>query len=222
MESIPTRFEDGTIKIDGIPDAVSIVELDDAKAQRLADLALHRKDLAFAEECLVEIASVEGKPEHSEVVKNGLWLAAISSFFKCFGDGSRFKLNSKSVFKGEPEEAFVVFDYFKNLRNKHLIHDENSYHQCQPAAILNDGKKAYKIEKIVCFSVTRQTLQQESFANMHLLVTHAKVWVIKEFDQLADSIRNELESKSYSDLATLASPVTTPATVEDVARRRAR
>jgi len=222
MESFKIRLEDGVIKIDGIPDAVSVVKLHDSKAQRLGDLALHRKDLDFAEECLVEIASVEGKPEHNDLVKDGLWLAAIASFFKCFGDGARFKLNPKSVFKGEQWEVFVVFDYFKDLRNKHLIHDENSYHQCQPAAILNDGTKTYSVEKVLCLSVTRETLQQESYMNMRLLVAHAREWVIKEFDHLSHLIWKDLESKPFSDLIALNPVVTTIATVKDVARRRAR
>jgi len=40
-------------QIEGFPDAVKALRLVGRKAQRLADLALHKEDLDFAFECLL-------------------------------------------------------------------------------------------------------------------------------------------------------------------------
>jgi hypothetical protein len=220
MHQLPTNFSNGTLNVEGVPDAVRLIALSSPQAKRLADLTLHRKDLEFAETCLLELASTHGKSDYNDFVKEALWRAAIVHLFKCYGNSVRFQLSPNAVFKGEPPEAMIVFEHFKSLRNKHLVHDENSYLQCQPAAAINDGTKSYKIEKVVCVSIAKDTLQQESFNNLHLLVTHTKKWVIAEIDQLADSITKQLESEPYADLAKKPSLTVTSASVADVGVKR--
>jgi len=56
------------------------------------------------------------------------------------------------------------------------VHDENAYAQGNPGAILNDGTKPYKIEKIVCFVVVGETLDQIAYANLKLLLAQALAW----------------------------------------------
>jgi hypothetical protein len=181
---------------------------------------LHRKDLEFAEKCLLELASTHDKADYSDFVKEALWRASIVHLFKCYGSSARFQLSPNAVFRGEPPEAMVVFEHFKSLRNKHLIHDENSYLQCQPAAAINDGTKEYKVEKVVCASLTTHTLHQEPFNNLHLLVTRTKKWVIAEFDKLANTITKQLELEPYADLAAKRSPTVTVASAADVGVNR--
>jgi len=94
----------------------------------------------------------------------------------------------------------TAFEYFKHLRNKHLVHDENSHSQSLSGALLKNGTKNYKIEKVVCLATVAGTLSQENYGNLKLLIQKSRSWVITEFDQLCNTIATELESVSYDDL----------------------
>ena len=100
----------------------------------------------------------------------------------------------------EVSEAKIVFNYFKDLRNKHIIHDENSYAQSIPGAILNKGNKSYKIEKIICLSMIAETLTIENFGNLKRLIDTARSWVIESYTKLCHLLTKELEEKPYNTL----------------------
>jgi hypothetical protein len=94
----------------------------------------------------------------------------------------------------------AVFRYFKDLRDKHFVHDENSYTQCTPAAALNDGQKDFKIEKILAVKATGVTLDQANFANLELATKQSLEWVIKNFDDLCVKLTAELEKETMEEL----------------------
>ncbi|WP_141684923.1 hypothetical protein [Burkholderia stabilis] len=215
MDNILITAAGGRFEINGVPDAAAVVALQDKRARRLADLNLHREDLEFAAECLWRIATTPERADLDDFLKEALWRTAIVHFFKCFGDGARFHLTRDAVYKSEPPEAKIVFDHMKDLRNKHFVHDENSYLQCCPTAVLNDGSKQYKVEKLVCVAFRSATLDQDSFTNLRLLVTKALGWVVAAFESLADSITAELESLDYATLAAMPSPQMTVPTVKE-------
>ncbi|MEX3982143.1 hypothetical protein AB4Y45_24555 [Paraburkholderia sp. EG287A] len=203
MRKIPTSVAGNSINIEGIPDAVRVVALRGSHAKRLADLALHRKDLAFADDCLVSLTTV---PEGSDVIQEALWRSAIVHFFKCFGDGARFKLSPNRILRGEDPKAMIVFRHFENLRNKHFVHDENSYLQCIPVAAINDGSKAYKVEEVLCVSLMGLTLEQAAFDNFRSLVIKTREWVEVAYDDLTAEIKRQLEAETYAALLAMPAP----------------
>jgi hypothetical protein len=150
MEYFPITKTAQGFHIEGFPDAVKVLGISGPKSRRLADLALHKSDLDFALECLTAINQVAEEPY---IIRQALWRSAIVHFIKCFSESeSRFSLNPKQVYKNDPG-ASEPYRYFDSLRNKHLIHDENSYAQCLPGAVLNKKGMDHKIAKIVCLSV---------------------------------------------------------------------
>lgn len=186
--------------IEGFPEAVKVLRISGPKSQRLADLALHKSDLDFALECLTAVNLAIEQPW---VLRQALWRSAIVNFIKCFGESeSRFSLNPKKVYKGDTG-ALEPYKYFKSLRNKHLVHDENSYAQCLPGAVLNKKDMDHKIAKIVCLSITGDTLSQDNYSNLHLLVTRAREWVVAQFDELCAVLTSELEPQPYDELFAL-------------------
>jgi len=198
MEQFNITQRESGLHIEGFPDAVKVLRIDGSRAKRLSDLALHKADLDFAENCL---DAINLTTEDAYVVREALWRSSIVHFLKCFGDaGARFQLSAKKIFKAEPPEAMMAFEYFKGLRNKHLVHDENSYSQSIPGAILNNRNKGYKIEKIVCFSAIAITISQDNYNNLKLLIQKSRVWVIAEFDKLCEVLTEELERESYEKL----------------------
>lgn len=198
MEFFELSQRESGLHIEGFPDAVKVIGIDGPRSKRLADLALHKDDLAFADSCL---DAINLSPEKPSVIREALWRSAIVHFMKCFGDsGARFQLSATKILKGEPPEALMAFEYFKHLRNKHFVHDENSYAQSLPGAILNPKTKSCKIEKIVCFAAIAKTLGQENYGNLKLLIQKTHSWVIAEFDQLCDTLTAELELEPYESL----------------------
>jgi hypothetical protein len=109
----------------------------------------------------------------SFLVREALWVSAIVHFFKCFGrNGARFSLSSNQVFRSDLE-GLEVFRYMKALRDKHLVHDENTFALCEPAAILNPLGIDSKIAKVICLGSRAVTLDQANFSNLHLLLSKA-------------------------------------------------
>ena len=211
-----TRTAQG-FHIEGFPDAVKVLRITGPKSQRLADLALHKADLDFAFECLTAINQV---PDEPYVRHQALWRSAIVHFIKCFGKSeSRFSLDAKKVYKGDTG-AFEPYEYFEGLRNKHLVHDENSYAQCLPGAVLNKKGMDHNIAKIVCLSAVGDTLNQENYSNLHLLVTRTREWVVAQFDELCDVLTSELEPKSYDELFALDGITYTAPSADDVHKQR--
>jgi hypothetical protein len=217
LEHFPVTKTDSGFLIEGFPEAVKVVRIDGRQSKRLADLALHRADLEFAAECLKTINLVSDKPG---VLRQALWRAAIIHYMKCFGhSGARFQLSAERIYKGNTP-ALVAFSYFKELRDRHFVHDENSHAQSVPGAILNRRDKPYKIEKIVCFSVMAETLGQDNYNNLHLLVQTAQTWVVNEFDALCQTLTKELEAKSYDELDS-REPITYKApTIDEIGKNR--
>jgi hypothetical protein len=203
--------------IDGFPDAVKAVAIGGKEANRLADLNLHRADLEFANECL---DAINLAPEHPIVIREALWRSAVVHFMKCFGTGARFQLAPEKLYKGQPPEALMAFRYFKALRNKHLVHDENSYAQSIPGAILNGGNNHYKIEKIICFAAIGETLEQANYGNLKLLIQKAREWVIAEFDALCERLTADLEKESYESLLARKAVTYAVPTVDEIEHRR--
>jgi len=133
---------------------------------------------------------------------------------------ARFQLSREKIYKNEPPQAKLVFDYFQNLRNKHVVHDENAYSQSIPGAVLNKGDKPYKIEKILCFGAHSNTLEQGNYANLKLLIRKALEWVIAEFDAFCELVTKELEACSYEDLLKRDNVKYRAPTVEEISGNR--
>lgn len=195
-----TKDEKG-IKILGLPENISkIIKLDNITnplIKRLADLALHLTDIEFSERCLTLINTTE----HPDI-RSSLWMTSISSFIKCFqstrGENSRNMLSIEKILKGEHRFAMESYEYFLNIRNKHFIHDENSYSQCLVGAALISEEN--KIHDIICTSFIAQTLEENNWGNLNLLLKSAKKFIIEQMDNLILKIIKELEDTSFCDL----------------------
>jgi hypothetical protein len=197
MESYEISKTSSGFHVEGFPETVKLLKIEGPNAVRLSQLALHKHDLDFALECLTTINKVPNEPI---VLREALWRAAVVHLLKCFGfSRSRFSLDPRIIYKDESLEQ-EVFDYFKSLRDKHFMHDENAYLQSLPGAALNKRDSSVKIAKIVCFNVAGVTLDQEHYSNLRLLITRAREWVVAQFDSLCDILTSELEARSYDEL----------------------
>lgn len=196
--------------VEGFPEAVKVAALTGAKAKRIAHLVLHLGDLSFAEACLGTLAT-----GHVEPTRSALWNAAVIHYMKCFGRSeARFQLHPGAIYRGNAV-ALEAFKFFKDMRNKHFVHDENAFSQALPGAIINGPKSSYKIAKIVTFAARADILGQENFTNLRLLIEGAKAWVIREHDNLCHLVTKELEDKSHQELLALPDMAYSKPEIED-------
>jgi hypothetical protein len=216
MENLPISQTPTGIHIDGVPDAVMLVEIGGNKARQAADLMLHKKDLDFCLGCLDELAIV---PPERTLIRQALWRAAIIHFVKCFtGNSARIMLSGQRIFKGG--DALAGFTYLKNLRDKHFVHDESSYGQCIAGAAINNGQKSFKVEKVICLPFIMETLDHNSSTMLRDLANLTRSWVLNQFDDLCASITADLEKEPYEALANRKQATITVPTAEELKTRR--
>ncbi|WP_312828538.1 hypothetical protein [Pantoea anthophila] len=198
MESFGITYENGNIEISGIPDANRLFKLPKSISKDLTDLNLHMTDLNIS---LESLDYIQNNPQlDRNNVCESLWRSSIIHFIKCFtdqvrggGKGSRTKLNENEIFSNFEPAALEAFKYFKSLRNKHIVHDENAYLQSLPGVVLNDGTKDYKVEKVICASFLAVTLEQANFSNLYNLVSTTLKYTIKLFDEECNRLTTLLE-----------------------------
>jgi hypothetical protein len=205
MDIHSIQIEEGKVRIHDFPDAAKFVVIEGEKAKRIADLYLHNIDMNFALKCIREISITSNDEDfHNEV----FWRCAILHFTKCFGDSAgRFVLNRDKVYKKHGLLAKEIFDFFKSLRDKHYVHDENSCLIAMPLGVIADSKKSYNVEKIVVPAFRVALLNPESLSNLANLILAAIEWIEQQFDVVADQLTVELESFSREDLLNMKEAV---------------
>jgi hypothetical protein len=195
-----TRLGDG-IHIEGYPNAVGVRRIKDRHAQQLQALVLHRSDLNYCREALTALAGLDRSAQ--PLLAEALWLSAIARYFKCFGNsGARTQLSRKRVLKDHPG-ADEVFAYFRKLRDKHLIHDENPYSQSFCGVVLNARAAESKVADIIAMTMNPGPVDDDNIGSFSQLVGLALAWVEAKHDELHTHIRQMYEAWTYEDLLAL-------------------
>ena len=217
MEPVRLTTTPQGLQIEGIPDGTHVVSVVGVLARRLADLQLHATDLSFAAAALDALGRME--PDDS-LVREALWRTAIVHYFKCFGEGARFQLSERKLHKGLDPIVHTIFGYFKDLRNKHFVHDENAYAQATVCAVLNNGSKPYKVEKVVCVAALAKTSTADNVGNLGNLVQVALRWVELQHREASRLITEDLEKQSMATLTGAAVPSLRVPLLNEIGKKR--
>jgi hypothetical protein len=210
------ELEAGGLRITGYPSAERAIRLTGHEARRLSDLALHTQDLHFAGECLIHLRLAKDLPD---LVREALWRSSIVHYMKCFGkSASRFSLDHRKFLdSGLPRQ---VHRYFHELRDKHVVHDDNSYLQSIPVAIVSPLGQSPKIQDVVSLTVIAHTLTDADLGNLDMLIGAASRWVDSEFERLQSMIRHATESLDHAELLIREQASFRVSTIEDLSARR--
>jgi hypothetical protein len=75
------------------------------------------------------------------IYRLALWIAVLTKFFSCFrGSKARRKLDDEHKIYGSNPKALADFELLKDLRNKHIVHDQNNLYAAEAFAWLEpDG-----------------------------------------------------------------------------------
>lgn len=158
-------LDDRTLHIEGYPDAVRVAKLRTPAGERLAALRLHQADLGFCERVAQILASALTTPPND--LSDALWICVLTKFYSCFGASkARFHLNPKSIYTKLPD-ALTAFDYYKNLRDKHIVHDENKYNFSITTIVLGANDD---VQDILHLNLESVALQKEAIQNVYNLI----------------------------------------------------
>jgi hypothetical protein len=126
-----------TLDLKHHPSPAKVIAIPEPLAAPLVNLALHRIDLWRAREFLDDFDRQGGVQPPKGLIQQGsrlsavcraLWIAALGSTMKCFQHSSSrsSKLDAATVFGSDTTQGVrATFDLLKQLRNKHVLHDEN-------------------------------------------------------------------------------------------------
>ncbi|MFV8529146.1 hypothetical protein, partial [Ralstonia pseudosolanacearum] len=89
-----------------------------------------------------------------------------------------------------------------------------------PGAVVNKEGHQYKVAKILCTSTFAETIQQDSFDNLHNLIADARKAVEIEFDNLCAELTTELEAKPHAELLASDSVTCGVPTLQELFRQR--
>lgn len=200
IKTFQFEVKDGTIHILDYPNADAVLTLPDDKfVKQLKDVQLHWWDLMEAKQSL-ESMSIN----NSDIVNRALAQNSIITFYKCFGR-NEFRNNSlkrDKILAGYPPEAKAVFDYYYDLRNKFIAHDESRYAQVFTGAILESSKQFPFVDIVSTVAVAEKYKSEEErqgLSSLYRLIVISLQWVENKIDELSDLIKEQYNGKHISE-----------------------
>jgi hypothetical protein len=137
-------------------------------------VVLHELDLRFCQSCLRELKSLDYNKQ-SELAE-AYWVSCITRFFKCFGQSkARPNLPASKIFKTDADST-SKFEYFRALRNKHIVHDENPFSDVLVTVAVNASDRGTPFVEV--FGAPIHLFMVESdLVRLEDLVNKALEWV---------------------------------------------
>jgi hypothetical protein len=166
-------------------------------AERVAALSLHHYDMSFCERIL--------KEHHPKFVQDyndvslALWIAVLTKFMSCFQSSkARARLDPRNVYGSNPT-ALQHFELLLALRNKHIVHDENSHYEAAAFAWLEPSGDVRQVGPML--SVAR--IDPELVAAMRLLVAHAQDYIHVAMEDAGQALLEEVQAMTSEERTSL-------------------
>jgi hypothetical protein len=186
-------------------------------ARRWVDLTLHQTDLQTTLGWLELLIHRHTQPTPEA---HALWTAALVTFFKCFQRSkNRVELDAKVVFANEPEEGRAEFSVLRALRDKTVVHDENSYTQGTVVmSVSNPGGPVARAGKPYVISFHASTLDDAHISNLRLLTLASIAYVNAAAVEVSAEVEAYVRSASRADIVA-SGPYTYTAPSPDTAHK---
>lgn len=211
---------DDSLRIENYPTAAHVGVASGELAEELRDLYLARSDLQATHQWLVIMASLPTTTKSFDDIHEALWIASITTYFKCFAQGVRkTKLKKEDIYVDRPE-AIELFDYFLDLRNRHLAHDVNAFIQCAVGVVVNPDGNPQKIADAIAIPFRVVTARPDFLSKFLLLVATTQDWVDKRVSELFKLVCDEYTKLPHAELLALPALKTTIPSPADVGKRR--
>ncbi len=193
-----------------------LLQLSGPKARTLEEFSLHGHDLTAS---LQLLEALNNKSLSSEVRK-GLWYHAITIFYKCFKHSdARRRLWPQVVFAKRPD-LMPAYNFFLNLRDRHIVHDDNPYIKAYVGVIVNKDNNSYTVEEIVNHVAIFDILDESRWRIFYELANYAAEWTEKEKTRLKNLLQIECEKKTSEEFDSLKELAITIPTLNQVSMKK--
>jgi hypothetical protein len=115
-----------------------------------------------------------------------------------------------------PERA--AFDLLKDLRNRHVLHDENDWMQPLPIAVVATPGHQPVVSDLDC--VVIEGVDTAHVEQLGTVVDAALAWVNGQIESQIIVIREDLLARGYDELLALPAPTLTMASSGSIKQRR--
>lgn len=166
-------------------------------AQRVAALSLHHFDISFCERILNE--------HHSKFVNEyndlslALWISVITKFMSCFQySKARPPLDPQNVF-GANSTTLQDFQLIRAMRDKHVVHDENSHYNAAAFAWIKPNGDVYGVGPMIAVARIDPTLVEK----IRNLVARAQDYIQNEMEEAGKELLDQVQAMSLDERTTL-------------------
>jgi hypothetical protein len=178
-------------------DALKQAQLTGHKARRVAALSLDHFDISFCDRLLEE--------HHHKFVQDysdlslALWIAVVTKFMSCFKTSkARPPLDPQKVF-GSNSTALQNFNLLMALRDKHVVHDENSHYEAKAFVWLEPNGDVRQVGPMIAVARIDPAL----VVAMRKLVNAAQDHIHVAMEDAGKALLAEVQAMSPEERATL-------------------
>lgn len=198
-----------------------VVKVAGREAAKLADTASVLQDLGFVVEvCSRLVTLMESGDDCDSLLIEALWSAALVAYVRAFATGVRHGLSEDDV-SGLPGEPVAVHRWYKDLRDKHVVHSVNPYEEVSVGAILSvDEPKV--VEGVAVLSRQLMVGDTQTVSQLRWLASTLRKSIAKRGKEQQDVVLEWLKSlpiESLENNEPLRSYVPGPAQVRDARSR---
>lgn len=173
----------------GYPDAIMIGKLNSKVSRRLAILRMHQSALMTAQSLMVRLYN---HPLEDGELAHGLLVGIVATYFSCYGkNNAAFTLAPDRIF-AKRSDVKEVFYYWKDIRDKHLIHNESEMTQMRTGVVLGEGGRIIDILSLQASA--RIALDQEHQQSLQDLIGFTMSRLLEEINDLIPLVFQEVEA----------------------------
>ena len=197
IEPIGISIREGKLHVEGYPTAKRVCKIPKPLAESLAALRLHEADLNDCHNRMQQLGGL-GKPNENESfdqfkLREAIFIAILVKFYSCFTSAKsyRFPLSENTIYKKTPH-ALENFTFVKNLRNKHVVHDENNCNSSTTCAVFDENNLLIDIVSINA----RYYPGFDFYQNLFELIEDARKYVSDQIIQALSRLFDEVKAVS--------------------------
>jgi hypothetical protein len=202
-----------TVQLVDADQKVIFKRVDSHLVKQYQAIVLHEMDLQFCQSCLRELNSLDYNKQSERA--EAYWISCIARFFKCFGESkARSKLSASKIFKTNAEST-TDYEYFRALRNKHVVHDENPFSDVLVAVAINASEQETSFVEIFATPIHFFTIKSD-LDRLENLVKKALDWITERRTQLEENLNVTYAQWTRTSLLALPDLTTTMPNRNDV------
>lgn len=109
-----------------------------------------------------------------------------------------------------------AYNFFLNLRDRHIVHDDNPYIKAYVGVYVNKNNNSYTVEEIVNHVAVFDILDESRWRIFYELANYAIEWTEKEKTRLKNLLQLECEKKTSEEFDSLKELAITVPTLNQV------